>query len=80
MISANQLQTLISYSPQQLSELLRQSHQGSVEFESVQFLGITNGWEFCYKVTPRIEEQRGAGRGKVFLTYDHSTGSVIAEY
>lgn len=80
MISANQLQTLTTYGPLQLTELLMKSHQGEVEFASACFIGITNGWQFCYKVEPKVESQRGVGRGKVFLTYDHATGSVIAEY
>ena len=80
MISVHQLHTLISYGPEQLSELMRRAGLGEIEFASAEFLGITNGWQFCYKVTPRNEEQRGTGRGKVFLTYDHATGRTLVEY
>jgi len=45
MITADQLQILITQSTQDLSRLMR------CEFKDTRFLGITNGGEFCYRVT-----------------------------
>ena len=45
MITAERLQILITQSTQDLSRLMK------CEFKDTRFLGITNGGEFCYRVT-----------------------------
>ena len=81
MITADRLQTLISFTPRALAMGLAQSGYTGVSFETAEFVGITNGGQFCYKVT--YFDDAGTGEvetGKVFLTYDSGLGSVTVDY
>lgn len=80
MITAERLQTLITFTPVALSRGLELSGHKGVEFKTAEFLGITNGGQFCYKVSfynDRIQEE---DQGKVYLTYDQAAGSVKVDY
>jgi hypothetical protein len=48
------------------------------EFTGCRFLGITNGGQFCYMAVFQVKG--GTDSTKVFLTYDHTHNSVIADY
>ena len=80
MITADTLQTLTTFGPKGLAVLLADSGYSGASFKTIKFLGITNGGQFCYGVTYYDESGEGEETGKVFLTYDHATGSVSAEY
>ena len=79
MITADTLATLTTLDTSGLAACLADSGYEGWGFKSVRFLGITNGGQFCYSMVyddPNMGEQTG----KVFLTYNHATGLVIAEY
>lgn len=64
MITARELVRITTLKPAQLSELLK----GNPAFESAEFLGITNGGQFCYKTDAN----------KVFITRNFD-GSLRAD-
>lgn len=79
MITATTLQTLTTFTKSALARALAVSGYTGAAFESAEFLGLTNGGQFCYKVT--YYDDAGTGEietGKVFLTY--TNGTVTAEY
>lgn len=81
MITADRLKTLTSFTPRALAMGLAQSGYTGCSFESAEFIGITNGGQFCYKVT--YFDEAGTGEvetGKVFLTYNAEIGSVTVDY
>lgn len=83
MITAIALKQLTSYNRKQLAWILAESGYKGVSFESVTFLGITNGGEFCYKVTFFDDgggPEPGPTTGKVFVKYDPTTNKVSADY
>ena len=80
MITADTLKTLTEMGPKGLSVILSQSGYSGNSFKSAKFLGITNGGQFCYSVTYYDDAGTGEETGKVFLTYDHASGSVTADY
>ncbi len=51
VITADRLKTLTSFTPKALAMGLAQSGYTGVSFETAEFVGITNGGQFCYKVT-----------------------------
>lgn len=78
MITAEQLETLTNFSTYALENSLEHSGQKSHHFESAEFVGITNGGQFAYKVTFRRDETIQVS--KVFLTYDTAIGRAVANY
>jgi hypothetical protein len=58
MITAQELVRITTLKPAQLSGLLK----GNPPFDSAEFLGITNGGQFCYRVIGET------GDSKVFIT------------
>ncbi len=80
MITADRLKTLTSFTPVALAKGLEISgHRGS-EFKTAEFIGITNGGQFCYRVTFFDQHLGEDTQGKVFLTYDAAMGSVSVDY
>ncbi|CAB4241630.1 hypothetical protein UFOVP71_168 [uncultured Caudovirales phage] len=59
MITAQELSRITSLKSAQLSTLLK----GNPKFESVEFVGLTNASQFCYKVV-----FDGGDSDKVFIT------------
>jgi hypothetical protein len=50
-------------------------------FKTAEFLGITNGEQFCYSVT--YHDEAGTGEietGKVFVSLDLATGNPVADF
>jgi hypothetical protein len=80
MITAERLQTLTTFTPVALARGLELSGYKDVEFNTAEFLGITNGGQFCYKVTFYNDHIQEEDEGKVYLTYDQAVGSVKADY
>ena len=80
MILAEKLQTLISFTPVALARGLELTGYKDVEFKTAEFLGITNGGQFCYRVTFYNDHTEEEDDGKVYLTYDKTMGSVKVDY
>jgi hypothetical protein len=80
MILAEKLQTLISFTPVALARGLELTGYKDVEFKTAEFLGITNGGQFCYRVTFYNDHTEEEDDGKVYLTYDQTMGSVKVDY
>ena len=78
MITAEKLQTLITFTAPALQRALGKKAKG-YEFVGAKFLGITNGGQFCYSVVYRSEDFEGTDSTKVYLTYNPTEGKVIAD-
>ena len=75
MITADKLKILTSFPPSALQQSLGVK---DVTFTGAQFLGITNGGEFCYSVVYRAPSFEGTDSTKVFLKYDPTVDRVSA--
>ena len=78
MITADKLKTLTSFTADALTRAANVSGYKGPDFTGAKFLGITNGGQFCYTVVFPVKD--GTDSTKVFLTYDHTAGKVIADY
>jgi hypothetical protein len=75
MITAEQLQTLISYRAPELTRIAKEGGYKGPAFSSCKFLGITNGGQICYMAVYLVG--KGTDSTKVFIT---QTGNrVIAD-
>lgn len=77
MITAKKLQTLITLTPAELTKFLKSSGYKRDTVTECQFLGLTNGNQFCYKIDYDnfgVKEYR-----KAFLTYNPAQDQVIAD-
>jgi hypothetical protein len=56
------------------------AHSGYLDsvFKSAEFVGITNGGEFAYRVTFPDPENQKLGQSKVYVRFDADTGLMIA--
>jgi hypothetical protein len=80
VITADTLKTLTTLTPTGLSQVLKHSGYTGCFFKRAEFLGLTNGGEFCYKVTYYDDSGEGEEVGKVFVKYDTPTGMMTADY
>lgn len=78
MIMADRLKQLTSFGPRDLSLILADTGYTGCTFESAEFLGLTNGGDFCYKVIYPDESGTGTAVGKVFVKYN--LGVVTADF
>ena len=78
MITADTLRTLTTFTAAALTRAVQDAGYTGDSFTGAKFLGMTNGGQFCYRVTRRVEG--GTDSTKVFLTYDQARGTVSAEY
>lgn len=78
MITADTLRTLTTFTAPALSRAINLSGYKGDKFTKAEFLGMTNGNQFCYKVV-YIEDNKEYNT-KVFLSYDPAEGKVIADY
>ena len=78
MITAETLNTLTTFTAPALTRAARDAGYKGPEFSSCRFLGITNGGQFCY--TAVFHVKGGTDSTKIFLTYNHAKGVVIADY
>jgi len=79
MITAETLATLTNFTASALTRAIRDSGYTEDTFLTARFLGLTNGNQFCYQVQYEDEDE-GLTITKVFLTYNPTHGTVIAEY
>lgn len=81
MILADTLKLLTTQTPTGLTQILKASGYKGCFFKTATFLGITNGGEFCYKVTFHDEEGMNEDAvGKVFVKYDQTNHAVTAGF
>jgi hypothetical protein len=75
MITAEKLQTLISYRAPELTRIAKESGYKGPAFSSCKFLGITNGGQICYMAVFLVEG--GTDSTKVYIT--HTSGKVSVD-
>lgn len=80
MITAEQLTTLTTFTAPALTRAIRDAGYKEDEFTTAEFVGMTNGGQFCYSVTYWDNIEGSEQLSKVFLTYVHAEGRVIADY
>ena len=81
MILATTVRYLTSMTVSDLVRVLDASGYGDCVFDSAEFLGITNGGNFCYGVCYPDEYTAGkTARGKVFVKYNAQTQAITAEF
>ncbi len=78
MITAAKLRELISYSPSALTRIVQASGYKKDTVNQAQFLGMTNGGDFCYSVD--YDDFGTVATTKLFVKYNPATGSVTADY
>lgn len=83
MISPDNVKTLCTFGPKGLAVALANSGYTGHSFEDAKFLGINEDGDFAYKVTFYDEaglEDDELLATNVYLTYDHTTDSVKADF
>ena len=78
MITADKLRLLTNMPPVMLTEGIRQTGYKKDKFETAEFLGMSNGNQFVYKVS--CIEDNDIKECKVFVSYDPVTGKVTVDY
>jgi hypothetical protein len=78
MITVDTLNILTTFTPQGLYGAAKDAGYDGPEFTSCRFLGITNGGQFCYMAVFQVKG--GTDSTKIFLTYNHTENTVIADY
>ena len=78
MITADTLRTLTTFTAPALTRAAVDAGYKGPEFSSCKFIGITNGGQFCYMAVFHVKG--GTDSTKIFLTYNHAKGTVIADY
>lgn len=83
MISPDNVEALSNFGPHTIAIALANSGYGGNSFEDAKFLGINEDGAFVYKVTFYDEMDIDAEEllaTNVFLTYNHLTDSVKADF
>lgn len=65
MITADVVKELVSLDKTQLVQIVESSGYKGADFKSIKFLGLTNGGQFCYRVTYHGDDEES---GKVFVS------------
>ena len=78
MITAETLKTLTSFTAPALTRAINIAGYKGDKFHKAEFLGMTNGGQFCYK-TSYIEDGEECTT-KVFVSYDPEEGRVLVDY
>lgn len=78
MITADKLTLLTNMPAAMLTMAAEEAGYKGPAFTSAKFIGITNGGQFCYTVVFHVKG--GTDSTKIFLTYNHAKGTVIADY
>jgi hypothetical protein len=79
MILATELSKYTSLDRYELSNILADSGYTDCSFNSVKFLGLTNGGNFCYAIKYFDEQSESEQTGKVFVSKS-ATGAMTAEF
>lgn len=77
MILANEINKFTTLDHTELSRACARNGYMNMVFESSEFLGITNGGDFCYRVSFHEDDQTHIG--KVFVS-KHVSGEAVAEF
>lgn len=80
MITADTLATLTTFTAPALTRAIRDAGYKRNEFTTAEFVGITNGGDFCYSVTYWDNIEGSEQLSKVFLRWDATRGRVTADY
>lgn len=85
MISPDTLDSLTRFSTHALARALANSGYSGHSFREAEFVGINGSGQFCYRVSYYDEtvwaiEDQEPMYAMVFLTYDHLTNGVSAEF
>jgi hypothetical protein len=81
MILADTLKLLTTQTPTGLTQILKHSGYKGCFFKQAEFVGITNGGEFAYKVTYADDTTTsGEAVGKVFVKYNTVDHSITADF
>jgi len=80
MILADTLKVLTTMGPTALKQVLDASGYTGNVFKTAEFLGITNGGEFAYKVEYHDEAMDEDAVGKVFVKYDQASHCMTADF
>lgn len=78
MISADTVRYLTTLNTLHLEAIALQSGYKGERYLSAEFLGLTNGGEFCYTVT--FNEDGELRKGKVFVKYDPTTDRASLDF
>ena len=78
MILADTVRTLTSLTATSLAQVMSHSGYRNSVFKSVEFVGITNGGEFAYRVTVDDPESQKLGQSKVYVRFNADTGLMTA--
>jgi len=78
MILADTVRTLTTLTPTSLTQVLKHSGYTGQFFKRAEFVGITNGGEFAYRVEYHDDSGTGRTFDKVFVRYDAVTGYMTA--
>ena len=78
MISAETVRYLTDLPRTHLEAIAWQSGYKGDRYKTAEFLGMTNGGQFCYAIT--FVEEGEVRKGKVFLSYDPAADRVSLDY
>ena len=78
MILADTVRTLTTLTATSLAQVLAHSGHRDSQFTKAEFVGITNGGEFAYRVTWPDADSDRPGQSKVFVRYDAASGYMTA--
>lgn len=78
MLRAETLHVLISFTAENIEDLMKHSGFRGYLVTDTKFLGITNGGQYCYQIV--FEKDGESQFGKIFLSYDQATGTVAASF
>ena len=81
MITADKLNEVTRIKKDALVSILENSSatpSWAYAIKKCKFIGITNGGQFCYTAVYHVKG--GTDSTKIFLTYNHAKGTVIADY
>jgi hypothetical protein len=79
MILAEELSKFTTLDRYEISNILADSGYTDCSFNSVKFLGLTNGGNFCYAIKYFDDHSEGEQTGKVFVSKS-TTGKIAAEF
>lgn len=77
MITADKLQLLTTLTPTGLTQFLHSSGYKQDRVTECQFLGLTNGNQFCYKID--YDNFGDKQYRRAFLSYNPTTDQVFAD-
>jgi len=80
MILADTLKVLTTMTPVGLAQVLKASGFTGQSFKSTEFVGITNGGEFAYRVEYHDDSGTGRTFDKVFVRYDQRNHAITAGF